>query len=155
MKNTLHTKLPASHWLPRREACPLGARICIGCTVNPPHRWPALKILKTTHPQCMWMLATTTAFWFFIKVAKYIFIPKQSFEINVDTRIPDEYGLKTHYYSCETRQLLLRRHVNMADKYRTLPTEINRSFVYLGQILFHCKLRFINYIRLSVPESLP
>ncbi len=49
----------------------------------------------------------------------------------------------------------------MADKNRTFPIEINRSSVYLGQILFHCKLKeslglqmFLN-IRLSVPETLP
>ncbi len=38
----------------------------------------------------------------------------------------------------------------MADKKRTFPTEINRSFVYLGQILFHCNLGFT-----SVFEYLP
>ncbi len=38
---------------------------------------------------------------------------------------------------------LLRRHVNIADKIRTFPrTEINRSFVNVGQILFHCNLGF-------------
>ncbi len=49
-----------------------------------------------------------------------------------------------HYYSCGTRQLLLRRHLNVADKNRTFPTEVNRSFIYLGQILFHCNLGFTN-----------
>ncbi len=46
-----------------------------------------------------------------------------------------------HYYSCETRQLLLRIPVNLADENRTIPTEINRCFIYfIGQILFHCNL---------------
>ncbi len=30
----------------------------------------------------------------------------------------------------------------MDDKNRAFPTEINRIFVYLGQILFHCNLGF-------------
>ncbi len=44
----------------------------------------------------------------------------------------------------------------MADKNRTFPTEITRSSVYLGQILFHCNLGFTNVlnIHLSVPETL-
>ncbi len=34
-------------------------------------------------------------------------------------------------YSCETKQLLLRRHVNMADENRTFPTEINSQEFHL------------------------
>ncbi len=46
----------------------------------------------------------------------------------------------------------------MADKNRTFPTEINRSFIYLGQILFHIAtsgLQMLLNIHLSVPETLP
>ncbi len=46
----------------------------------------------------------------------------------------------------------------MANKNRPFPTEINRSFVYLDQILFPCNIGFRNVfliIRLSVPETLP
>ena len=37
----------------------------------------------------------------------------------------------------------------MADKNRTFPTEINRSFVHLGQILFHRNLGFTNVFEYS------
>ncbi len=37
----------------------------------------------------------------------------------------------------------------MADKNRTFPTEIYRSFIYLGQILFHCNLGFTNVVEYS------
>ncbi len=37
----------------------------------------------------------------------------------------------------------------MADKNRTFPTEINRSFSYLGQMLFHCNLGFTNVLEYS------
>ncbi len=77
---------------------------------------------------------------------------KTSFEINVETRFPDQYGMKTHYYSCETRHLLLRSHVNMTNNNRTFPTEIVKDFVYVGQILFHCNLEFTNVFEYS-PES--
>ncbi len=52
---------------PKKKKKKKEVNLLIGCTVNPPHRRPALKILKTTRPQSMWMLATITAFWFFIK----------------------------------------------------------------------------------------
>ncbi len=55
-----------------------------GCTVNPPHRWPALKILKTTRPQSVWI----SAFWFFSKVTKYVLLPKNSLEIKCWNYIP-------------------------------------------------------------------
>ncbi len=41
----------------------------------------------------------------------------------------------------------------MADENGTFPTEINRSFIYLDQILFHCKLGFPNVVEYS-PSSL-
>ncbi len=37
----------------------------------------------------------------------------------------------------------------MADRNITFPTEINRSFVYLGQILFHCNLGCTNVFEYS------
>ena len=46
----------------------------------------------------------------------------------------------------------------MADKkYRTLPAEINRSFVYLGHFYFITTwgLQMFLNIRQSVPEALP
>ncbi len=33
----------------------------------------------------------------------------------------------------------------MADKNRRFPTEINRSFVYLGQILVHCNFMNLGF----------
>ncbi len=66
-----------------------------------------------------------------------------------------------HYSGCETKQLLLRSHVchyvNITDKNRTFPTEIDRNFIWLGQILISLPLRvlqtFLN-IRLTGPEAL-
>ncbi len=45
----------------------------------------------------------------------------------------------------------------MADKNRAFPTEINRSFVYLGQFYFigTWGLQMFLHILRSVPESLP
>ena len=53
----------------------------------------------------------------------------------------------------------------MADKNGKFPTEIDRIFVYLGQILFHCNLGFTNvfeyspkftmFTRNAFPETLP
>ncbi len=40
----------------------------------------------------------------------------------------------------------------MADKNRTFPTEINRGFIFFGQILFHCNLAFTIVVEYS-PKS--
>ncbi len=49
-----------------------------------------------------------------------------------------------HYYSCESRPLLLKSHVNMADKNRTFLTEFDRNLVWLGQILISLQFKVYN-----------
>ena len=63
-----------------------------------------------------------------------------------------EYSTKTHYYSSETRQALLRR--LMADKNRIFPTEVDRNFVCLGQILISLQLRLYKRF-FNMAETLP
>ncbi len=94
----------------------LEQRVC-GCTVNPPHRRPALKILRRP-TLSLWMLAIIKVFWCFLTVTKYCLMQKK--KKNVWNECGKQiFWLILHqktfpgYYtsSCEIRQRLLRNHV--------------------------------------------
>ncbi len=124
------------------------------CTVNPPHRRPALKILKTTRRQSMWI----SAFWFFRKVTKYVLMPKQFVRNKM-------LKLDSMINTASKRIIIVVRLGNFCQgdlstwlmKVEHFPQKSTvRSFIYLDQILFHCKLGFANVVKyspISVPET--